>query len=37
MTEYRNVWVSDPSDYAEGDKECTMSISPWIAKQKGIE
>lgn len=28
--------VSDPQDYHEGDCEVSMSITEWIAEQKGI-
>ena len=28
--------VSDPDDYSEGDEGASMSITEWIAGQKGI-
>lgn len=28
--------VCDPDDYAEGDEGVTLSITEWIADQKGI-
>ena len=28
--------ISDPDDYEEGDKDCSVSITEWIAEQKGI-
>ncbi len=28
--------VSDPEDYEEGDADCSMSVTEWIAEQKGI-
>lgn len=28
--------ISDPEDYEEGDEDCSISISEWIAEQKGI-
>lgn len=28
--------VADSEDYKEGDKELTISITEWIAKQKGL-
>ena len=35
------VWIPlsqicDPEDYQEGDRDGSMSISEWIAEQKGI-
>lgn len=35
------VWIpksqiSNPEDYAEGDTNCTVSITDWIANQKGL-
>jgi len=35
------VWIpkgqiSDPEDYKEGDRNCSISITEWIAEQKGI-
>lgn len=37
-----DVWlpfsqVSDPQDYSEGDEDCEMSITEWLAKEKGID
>lgn len=29
--------ISDPDDYEEGDENCTISITEWIANEKGIE
>ena len=29
--------MEDPSRLEEGDKGVTVGITPWIAKQKGIE
>ncbi len=29
--------VADPDDYDEGDEGCTVSVTEWIAKKKGIE
>ncbi len=28
--------VSDPDDYEEGDTDCTMSVTEWIAHEKGL-
>lgn len=28
--------VADDADYEEGDKDCTMSITEFIAKEKGL-
>lgn len=28
--------ISDPDDYAEGDTNCTISVTEWIAEQKGL-
>ncbi len=28
--------ISDPEDYQEGDENVSMSITEWIAEQKGI-
>lgn len=28
--------VSDSGDYQEGDKDCTISVTKWIADQKGL-
>lgn len=28
--------ISDPEDYEEGDEGCSISISEWIAEQRGI-
>jgi hypothetical protein len=37
-----DVWlpksqIADPEDYEEGDENITLSITEWIAKQKGFE
>ncbi len=29
--------IADAEDYAAGDTDCTISISEWLAKEKGIE
>lgn len=29
--------VANPDDYEEGDKDLTVSITEWIAKQNGLE
>ncbi len=29
--------VSDADDYEAGDRNCTMSITSWLAEQKEIE
>lgn len=29
--------IADADDYNKGDKDCTLSITQWIARQKGIE
>lgn len=29
--------MADPNDYEEGDENCTISVTEWIAEQKGIE
>lgn len=29
--------IADADDYKPGDTNCTMSITEWIAKEKGIE
>ena len=29
--------IADPERYSEGDRHCTISITEWIAEQKGIE
>lgn len=29
--------VCDPETYEEGDKDCSVSVTEWIAKQKGLE
>lgn len=36
------VWIplsqiSRPLDYSQGDTNCTISITEWIAKQKGLD
>lgn len=28
--------VSDESDYDEGDLDCTVSITRWLAEQRGL-
>lgn len=28
--------ISDPEDYSAGDTGCTISVTEWIAKQKGL-
>lgn len=28
--------VSDPDDYAEGDEDLVMSVTEWIANERGI-
>lgn len=28
--------VSDADDYEEGDADCTVSVTRWIANQKGL-
>ena len=28
--------ISDAQDYSEGDTNCTLSISEWIANEKGL-
>ena len=42
LISYEEIWIpksqiSNPNDYSKGDKNCTISITNWIAKQKGIE
>jgi hypothetical protein len=42
ILEGEEIWipksqVADPADYEEGDKNVGMSITEWIAKQKGLE
>jgi hypothetical protein len=29
--------IADPRDYAEGDEDGTISVTKWIAEQKGLE
>ena len=29
--------VSDSDNYSAGDMDCSMSITEWMAKEKGIE
>ncbi|MBA4187566.1 MAG: hypothetical protein C0467_06060 [Planctomycetaceae bacterium] len=29
--------IANPGDYSEGDEGVTVSITEWIAEQKGIE
>jgi hypothetical protein len=28
--------VADADDYAEGDENCSISVTEWIANQKGL-
>ena len=28
--------IADPDDYEEGDENCTVSVTEWIAAQKGL-
>lgn len=28
--------VANPEDYEQGDKDCTISVTEWIANLKGI-
>ncbi len=28
--------IADSDDYQAGDKNCTMSVTEWIAKEKGL-
>lgn len=28
--------VADPDDYAVGDEDLTLSVTEWIARQKGL-
>lgn len=28
--------ISDPEDYAKGDKDGVISVTEWIAEQKGL-
>jgi len=28
--------IADPDDYEVGDTDCTISISAWLAKEKGL-
>ncbi len=37
----REEWVpfsqiSDPGDYSEGDEDCCISVTQWLADQKGL-
>ncbi len=37
-----DVWIprgqiESPDDYDEGDEDCTVSVTEWIARQKGLE
>ena len=42
MDTERNLWwipksqVCDPENYAAGDRDGTISITEWIAEQKGL-
>lgn len=29
--------ICDPDDYEEGMENCTMSVTEWIAREKGFE
>lgn len=29
--------ISDPDSYNEGDTNCTVSVTKWIAREKGLE
>ena len=29
--------ISDADDYSEGDENCVISVTEWIANEKGIE
>lgn len=29
--------IADPDDYEEGDADCTISITQWLANEKGLE
>ena len=29
--------VADPEDYREGDEDCCVSISTWLARERGLE
>jgi hypothetical protein len=40
--EGEEIWIprsqlADADDYAAGDEDVTLSVTEWIAKQKGIE
>ena len=42
LVEGEEIWIpkgqiANPGDYSEGDSNCTVSITEWIANQKGIE
>jgi len=28
--------IESPDDYKKGDKNCTVSVTDWIARQKGL-
>ncbi len=28
--------ISHPDDYSEGDTDCTISITEWLAEEKGL-
>ncbi len=28
--------ISEPEDYEVGDKDCTISITGWLAREKGL-
>ena len=37
----KEIWIplsqiADSDDYREGDEDCEISITEWIAKQKGL-
>ena len=29
--------IADADSYQDGDENCTLSITPWVAKQKGLD
>ena len=28
--------IADPDEYQVGDRDCTVSITEWVARQKGL-
>ncbi len=41
LVDGEEIWIpkgqiANPDDYSEGDINCTVSITEWIANQKGI-